>query len=253
MAVGVLVILVVLATLLAWRGRRRVAGGFAIAAVVWLLLAGCGVLPAWLLDRLQAPYVTRPVVAWAPSNVIVLLGAGNDPLPAHAAGPTLFGDSRILETALLYRQCKAVQERVCRVLVSGGDATHTGHSEAEIYGDLLLRLGVAAADLQREPRSMNTWQNAQFSRPILAADRAGQVVMVSSAWHLPRARLYFAHFGLNPLPVRADLLRAHPGWWPQAQNLLLTDLAWHEYAGVLRYRVYEAMGWNAAAVKPGAP
>jgi len=38
--------------------------------------------------------------------------------------------------------------------------------------------------------------------------------------------------------------------WPSAQNLVLTDVALHEYLGVLRYHVYNAMGWNAPAMKP---
>jgi hypothetical protein len=50
--------------------------------------------------------------------------------------------------------------------------------------------------------------------------------------------------------VRADYLHANLGLWPSAQNLVLTDVALHEYLGVLRYRVYNAMDWNAPVMKP---
>jgi hypothetical protein len=53
--------------------------------------------------------------------------------------------------------------------------------------------------------------------------------------------------------VRGDWLRARMGWWPQSWNFMVADLALHEYAGMLRYHVYNAMGWNIRATSPGAP
>jgi hypothetical protein len=34
--------------------------------------------------------------------------------------------------------------------------------------------------------------------------------------------------------------------------VLLTDLALHEYIGLLRYRVYNLLGLNVKAAKPGS-
>jgi uncharacterized SAM-binding protein YcdF (DUF218 family) len=67
--------------------------------------------------------------------------------------------------------------------------------------------------------------------------------------HLPRATLYFHHFGIPVLPVRADYTSADFSVIPTSGNLLLTDVLLHEYVGVLRYRIYEAMGWNSKPVK----
>jgi hypothetical protein len=34
---------------------------------------------------------------------------------------------------------------------------------------------------------------------------------------------------------------------PQSFNFVFMDLALHEYAGLVRYRVYEMLGWNNQA------
>lgn len=232
--------------------RRRLAACAWWLAIAWFGAAACGWLPGWLLAPLQAPYAQRPALDWAPRNVIVLLGAGTVRVPAAGVEPTLFAHGRIDEAARLYRDCK-VHGGDCKVEVSGGDTLHTGRAEAQVYGDALVALGVARGDLLLEPRSMNTWQNAQFSAPLLRAQGAPRVWLVSSAFHLRRASLYFAHFGVRATPVRGDWLVPRRGWQPQAWNLALTDVALHEYLGVWRYRVYNVMGWNAAATKPGAP
>lgn len=99
---------------------------------------------------------------------------------------------------------------------------------------------------------MNTWQNAQFSAPLLHDYGAQRVLLVSSATHLRRASLYFSHFGIQATPVRGDWLRARMVWWPQAWNFAVADVALHEYAGVWRYRLYNLMGWNVRATGPGA-
>ncbi|HEX5305762.1 MAG TPA: YdcF family protein [Dyella sp.] len=240
-------LLVLLAAGLAWRGYRRAGGVMLLLALAGTLAVGDGPLTGWMLERLQAGYALQPNVPWAERNVIVLLGAGTVRDAAGSAEVPLFGYGRIARVAALYRQCHAAG-RDCKVLASGGDPLHNGHSEAAVYGDLLQALGVPAADLMLEQCSLSTWQNAQFSRPLLLAYQPQRVLLVSSGIHLRRSMLYFAHFGIRPEPVRGDLVRAVPSWLPLAWNAALFDAALHEYIGLARYRVYNALGKNAPAI-----
>lgn len=251
MSLGVLIVLVLLGLVLHALKRRRMAAVSWGLAVLLFLATGCGPLPAWLLHNLQGPYVQQPSVAWAPRNAIVLLGAGTVRTPVGVVEPALFAHGRINEALALYRECKA-SGNDCKLEVSGGDALHVGRPEATVYGALLQRLGVPAGDLLLEPRSMNTWQNAQFSAPLLRGYGAQRVVLVSSAVHLNRASLYFAHFGIVATPVRGDWAEPLMSWWPLSWNFAVADAALHEYVGVWRYKVYNMMGWNAPATKPGA-
>lgn len=252
MSLDVLIALVLLGMALRWLRWRRSAAVTLALAVLLFLAEGCGLLPAWLLRNLQEPYAQRPAIAWEPRNAIVLLGAGTVRTPDGAVEPTLFANGRIDEALALYRECKA-SGNDCKLEVSGGDALHTGRPEATVYGERLQALGMPAADLLLEPRSMNTWQNAQFSAPLLRDYGAQRVLLVSSAMHLRRASLYFRHFGIRAVPVRGDWVQAREDGWPQSWNFAVTDLALHEYVGMWRYHVYNALGWNVRATQPGAP
>lgn len=252
MSLGVLMVLVVLAMLLGWLKRRRSSFLLTAVAVVLFLAVGCGLVPVMLLGRLQAQYTQATPVDWGQRNVIVLLGAGT--VRVGADGPveaSLFAYGRINKAVALYRACKAT-DRVCTLEVSGGDARGLGISEAQTYAADIQSLGVEKSDLLLESRSMNTWQNAQFTAGLLQDLSADRVVLVSSGFHLRRGMLYFRHFGIRATPVRADYVSGRLSWLPLSYNFTVTDLALHEYAGIARYHVYNAMGWNVTATQPGA-
>ncbi len=243
MILSLLALLVLLGCVAAWRGRRGLAGGAGALAVLLFVLVGCGVLPRLLLQGLQAPYAVRPALDWAPHNAIVLLTGDSVYIPRDKVEPGRSAYGRITEAALLYRDCR--QARVsCKLLVSGGDPSHLGTTLAASYGRVLRQLGVPDGDLILEVRSNNTWQNAQFTRPLLARLEASRIWLVSSAWHLRRSVLYFDHFGIVATPVRADYLRGWIGVWPSASNVLFTDIALHEYLGIARYYLYNLLGRN---------
>jgi uncharacterized SAM-binding protein YcdF (DUF218 family) len=249
MILGVLLLTAAVAALLAALKLKRTSLVLHAVAIVAFLLAGSGVLANWLLGNLQGGLPTRHG-QWGTANAIVLLGAGSE---MTDQGPELgvFSYGRLVAAYELYRSCKSRAED-CRILASGGDTRGFGKSEAELYAEALERLGAARADLIVEGRSMNTWQNAQFTAEILAGQQPDQVVLVTSGLHVRRSVLYFSHFGVRPVGVRADYAHARVSLLPQAINIMLADVAIHEYLGVLRYHVYNRLGWNVRAVQPGA-
>jgi uncharacterized SAM-binding protein YcdF (DUF218 family) len=253
MTVLILLLLVAAAAVLV-RTRRRQQGGrilFVLAGILTVSI-GCGPLPALVLKSLEAGYADASVHSWQPSAAIVVLGGGLEQVadtrtvevPALVYG-------RIVKALELYLQCKR-NGKACIVIVSGGDPYKLGASEAKVYGEVLVKVGVDPADLVLEGRSLNTWQNAQFCAAWLQTHPQEQVVLVTSGLHLRRGILYFSHFGIRALPVRADHVGAMLGPLPLAYNFLLMDLALHEYVGLLRYQVYELLGWNIKAERPGA-
>lgn len=230
-------------------GWRRLARSIGVIALALFLAVACGPVPAWLLGHLQREYSATPFVHWSPRNVIVLLGAGtariDDDGPLR---PTLFANGRLLEAVMLYRSCKLAGGQ-CLVLVSGGDAQHHGTAESTVYAGILAKLGVATQDIQTETQSTNTFDNARYSRGLMLVFDPQTLVMVTSGAHLRRSLLYFQHFGMKPIPASADTVSATLGFWPQAANLALCDLALHEYIGVAQFHVYEALGWNTMPVR----
>ena len=249
MTVMLLVLLVLLAWVLRRAGRRRSAHALVGFTALLFLAVACGPLPRWMLNHLQSGYPAEAAGPWASRNAIELLGAGTTRTSEDAPlQPSLFAWGRIARAVMLYRECKASGQQ-CLLLVSGGDSQHHGRPEAVVYAEVLVQLGVAPADLQWEPHSMNTWQNAKFSRPLLQAFDPQKLLLVSSGIHLRRSLLYFDHFGLRPQPVRGGDVEAVLSPWPLAWNMALCDAALHEYLGIARLRVYNALGWNAPAVR----
>ncbi|HEY9512822.1 MAG TPA: YdcF family protein [Rhodanobacter sp.] len=252
MTISLLLILLVLAWLAAWRRWRRSSGVLLVVALALVVLVGCGLVPKWLLTNLQAPYATRPALVWAPHNAIVLLTGAASRVPNGGEEPGVGAYGRIVQAATMYRDCKR-SGTVCVVLVSGGDPGDYGTSLAVIYGAVLQRLGVPVGDLLLEPHSRNTWQNAKFLQPMVHAIGPTRVWLVTSAFHLRRGALYFARFGIRIVPVRADYLNVVPSWLPAASNFLLTDVALHEYLGIARFHLYDAMGWNGELARHDTP
>lgn len=248
-----LLFLLAMALLLIWRKRRRAVRFVLAFALIVFLAVACGPVPIWLMGRLQTPYPGDAAVAWGQRNAIVLLGAGTVKVPDDGAiEASLLAYGRIDKAAALYHACRQQVGRACRIEVSGGDARGTGRSEAAVYGDALRALGVDAADLMLEGRSMNTWQNAQFSAALLKPFAPDRVLLVSSGYHLRRGMLYFAHFGIEAVPERADYANGQMSWWPLSYNIAMADLAVHEYTGVWQYHWYNLMGWNAKPVRAAA-
>lgn len=247
-----LAVLFVLLLLIVWLYRRRwrkTAHTLLVAGLLVFLGIGCGALPRLLSDSLQSDYEMDPAIAWAPRNAIVVLGAGTAVVEGHALQPSYFVNGRLLRAAQLYDACKSAGKE-CRLVVSGGDSQSHGEAEATVYGRAFTALGIPAADLSIESRSMSTWQNAQFSRPILAEYAPQHIVLVTSGIHLRRSLLYFAHFGIVPQPVAGDWVNARREVAPDTWNFMLMDASLHEYLGILRYQLYNLLGWNAPKAPP---
>lgn len=249
MTLSVLAILVFFSALASWAGRRVLSRVLAVAVLVLFLAIACGPVPGLLLDHLENPYALTPALHWQARNAIVLLTGSStqfdDSVPLEPAARV---DGRIIKAVTLYRDCSVVPDRQCTVLVSGGDSQHLGTAESTVYAAVLVQLGVSTRDIQTETRSMNTFENARFSRPLLQILDPQTLVLVTSGVHLRRSLLDFHHFGMRPLPVHGDLYDATFSILPLASNLATTDAALHEYGGVAQYHLYNVLGWNSPAV-----
>jgi uncharacterized SAM-binding protein YcdF (DUF218 family) len=250
MTLAGLIVIAVIASLFALFKWRRTSTTLYTLWVILFFAVGCGPLPAWMLDKLQSPYLVKPVVEWGHRNAIVLLGAGTTKIAqANLVEPGTFSYARLVETAGLYNDCRKTQND-CKIIISGGDALHNGSPEAVTYGDTLIRMGISATNIIPEAQSMNTWQNAQFTSAALKDYGADRVLLVSSGIHLKRSVLYFTHFGVTATPVRGDYLKARLSVLPLSYNFAVADFALHEYIGIARYYVYNALDLNAAKPSP---
>jgi uncharacterized SAM-binding protein YcdF (DUF218 family) len=122
-------------------------------------------------------------------------------------------------------------------IVIAGERTRSDKVSDASYGRTLRNLGIADSQIMEEDQGLNTYQHARNISEIVKAHPAETVCLVTSALHLRRALLYFGAFGVRPDPFPSDYI-------PIGYNFAVADIALHQYIGILRFHVYEALGLN---------
>ncbi|MFM2281095.1 MAG: hypothetical protein RLZZ444_3326 [Pseudomonadota bacterium] len=156
---------------------------------------------AWGLQILEARY-KRPELATNVQCMVVLGGAFDLEVTAGRGGFEVNQSAdRFIETARLARRYPEA-----RILVSGGDGSFSGtyRGDAELAGDFLSAMGVDPARLLVETRSRNTAENAAETAAILKREQLSDCLLLTSAYHMPRAMALFRAEGLSLTPWPTD-------------------------------------------------
>ncbi len=125
------------------------------------------------------------------------------------------------------------------ILLSGGSVNDEATAEAVLMNQTMLS-AFNIAPRWIEFKSKNTAQNAQLSSQILTENNIQEILLVTHASHMHRARLEFEKTGLTviPAPTVFDLNRASwHHYFPSAKALYASQLALHEKVRRLWYAV----------------
>ncbi len=222
-------------------GGRFSRAGRRIALLAIVLLLAIGILPlgAWLIEPLEDRFPPPPEEMPAPYGIIVLGGAIDDELGRARNQVSLQeGAARLTEAVALARRYPQA-----RIVYTGGSnsLTHADSTEARDAGKLLAALGVDPARIQLEDRSRNTDENARFTSDQVHPEASQAWLLVTSAWHMPRAMGLFRKAGFNVVAYPVDYRsQGGPGDWrlngETTRGLGLFDLAVHEWIGLAAYR-----------------
>ena len=174
-------------------------------------------------------------------DFIIMLGGGAtlDTPNVHGLGHLSgFAANRLLTCAQLYHALHIP------IVVSGGKVLETTGAEADIGKVILLGLGVPADQIISEDQSLNTTENAKYTKKIMEQHGFSQPILVTSAFHMERSILQFKKVGLSVTPYSTDY-QTNIHWkfefyqlWPSAGALLNVSLALKEYAGILAMKCY---------------
>lgn len=217
-----------------WIARRRPRTGRRLAAAALLLLYAMATPLAGdiALAALQPVHVDPG--AMPPAEAIVVLGGGVD-----QGAPEWGGDTAKWSTLARVRYGAHLARRTgLPLLVTGGSVSGRTTPEAHFMRDLLRdEFGVPVRWV--EDRSRDTLGNAVETARLLRGTGVRRVLLVTHAWHVPRARLAFEYAGLDVVPAATGYSRPDPAdllaWLPSAEGLLRTTLAAHEALGYLWY------------------
>jgi len=190
----------------------------------------------WILRPLEARFPPIPVTHV--DGIVVLGGAITAAVSSDRGVPTLNRDGdRLMEFAALARAWPEAK----LVFAGGPSASSPSHlSEAASSRLLLEQLGVPAARILVDDRSLTTWGNAANAL-ALARPKPGETwLLVTSASHMPRAMGAFRGAGWPPiLPWPVAWRTTRTGWPPSLRSvgnkLAAIDLAAHEWMGLAGY------------------
>ncbi|WP_108125765.1 YdcF family protein [Saccharospirillum mangrovi] len=228
----------VIAALL-WRRLPRLAKTLAVLSVVSLWALATPRISGWLIAGLeqQYPLLTPAELIASNAEAIVVISAGLDPTGTEFGRPSASDHTllRLRYTAFAQRQTGLP------ILVSGG---------LVLSKSSLTLANVMAADLEEhfrvpvrwfETESRNTDENARYSAEILASQGIDRIVLITEAFHMPRAVMAFKRVGFSVVAAPTAPLdhteSAVLAWVPNANALSNSNLALHEYLGWLVYRL----------------
>lgn len=242
---GSFIIILALLSILSARSSRKAAAiiSGAAAFIAYVLSIGpTGTALCAPLERRWPPLTNAQAALGRGATYVVTLGGGVLPKsPEYGAKASLTGSSAMRAAAAF----RIARETGLPLLYTGGSFRRPEgeESEAEAAKRFWIGLGADPSRIRIETESWDTDANARFTAVMVGK---GPVVLVTSAFHMPRAVLAFKKAGVDAIPAPTDYrvnFEASPlkapflEWLPRAEYLETTALALHEYMGLLYYAI----------------
>lgn len=223
---------------LCFAGRGRVGRGLCVAVILFLAFLSFSPLGSFLLRPIEDRFPLPGPNLAPPAGIIVLGGALDEDLTAARHQPRELG-GRMTMGAILARRFPEA-----RLIFSGGSSSlrPSGADEATGVRELWSELGVDMARTTFETRSRNTWENALFTRAIIHPQPNQRFLLVTAAWHMPRAMGVFRKLGYNVIAYPTDYQtlgdsRDYTSLNLGTEELGLFQLALHEWIGLAAYHL----------------
>lgn len=251
---GLLILILIAAFLLARGVMARLLIFSATAILTLMSLAPV----AYLLMAPLEPYSALQEGSIPPqAQAILVLGAGRFTRQPEYGGDTVDDLSlqRIRYAAYLHRLTGLP------IYIAGGSRPEEQPPLGVLMAQVLeseFRVPVAGMEV----RSLTSWENAAFSKPMLERDGIQHLLLVTSAWHMPRAMEAFERSGLGVTAAPTGFNHrerapgdsersSHADWLPSARAFLVSYCAIHEHLGRVWYQIrYWADGSPPRATTP---
>ena len=223
--------------------RKSKAQRWSVLIFILLYVCSISVFSNNLIKSLENQYDQPGLPALRDARAIVVLGGG------CCSGVRDFdGEGQLNADAAnrLFMGLRLHKALGLPVILSGGKVFSYSASEADVAYRLLKASGVEEKYMIKEDRSRNTAGNAKFTKEICGQKHFNKVVLVTSAYHMPRSVAFFQREGVDVIPYPTDyrtdkktVLNAF-AFTPSAGCLYDTSTAVKEYLGLLAVK----MGWQ---------
>jgi len=237
--VNIVAIVFALLLLRRWRVLKTLVISFSLLS---LTLLSTPIVSHFLATQLER----YPALVWQNINpddyqAIVVLGSGR-----YRVAPEYGGEDTAKPMGLVRLRYGAYLQRKTGlpILVAGGAWLDDSVPEAEFMSKVLEEEFLVEVTW-REDKSRTTWENAQNSRKLTKFDNVKKILLVTHAWHMPRAVYSFEQAGFDVTPAPTMFKTANPAsnvvfdYVPDIGSLETSTWMLHEMLGVLWYRFME--------------
>jgi uncharacterized SAM-binding protein YcdF (DUF218 family) len=197
---GLIVLLLLLGIALLALGRRRLAMTANVLAVLMLTLCAFSSLGFLIIRPLEDRF-SRPTEMPQTVAAIIVLGGSTHARVSTARGISELNEAgdRLVDAVVLARRYPEA-----RLIFSGGAGIlEPGEAEAATAERFFVAMGIAPERLTLEGESRNTDENADFTAAMIG-EVSGPVLLVTSAFHMPRSVGLFRRVGLDVIPWPTD-------------------------------------------------
>jgi len=117
-------------------------------------------------------------------------------------------------------------------MITSGYAGREDEVEAIKNRDKLIALGIPASNITVHSQPKDTQEEAKAMKHLIDTKA---FYLVTSASHMPRAMALFKKQGTNPIAMPSGFLERKTLWFNfiEESNLHKSQVAWHEYIGIL--------------------
>ena len=208
--------------------KRRIVSTMAYAGALSLYLISIEPVKDLLFYPLESRHRRPDVIE---GDVIVVLGGG-----AYNSGYLKASSyKRLITGFLLHRKTGKP------IILSGGASIGT-IPEANVMKELLSEFGVEDRDIYTDLSSRDTRGNALQVRKICEKVGCRKPILVTSAFHMPRAVMVFKEAGLEVIPYPTDFKFEGRynlySLFPKYSVFYDSSIAIREYIGLLFYRFF---------------
>lgn len=236
---NILILFATMATIF-WLMRWRKLALFAlITGLSWVFLWSLPVTTLIAGGYLEQRYPQRPAHEYPRVDAIVVLGG-------HIQGNRHNWFEEFDRSLVVSRESIAADlykaQRADLILLSGG-ALKGSVSDTASMSRSLQMMGIPAESILQETQSQNTLENARLTDQTLRNLERQQILLVTSALHMPRAMTAFEGRPMIVTPaslppqIKWPPSNQTPVWIPNLHTLLASQSIIKEYVGLILYWV----------------
>ncbi|WP_320675184.1 YdcF family protein [Prochlorococcus sp. MIT 1341] len=219
-----------------------------ISSLLILWSFSTGIISSTIFQFVESPWKRRSINNAPLADAIVVLSGSLHPAPGADQIVEWSDPDRFTAGVQLYKATKAP-----RILFTGGvNPFYPALSpEGQIYIQEARLIGIPARALQTTPPVRNTAEEASAIKELIKNSDyplSTRVLLVTSAFHMQRAKRLFEQQGLVVLPFPVDFKTKGKWagsrwedplqWIPNASSLNLSTIALREMIGRIVYRAW---------------